>query len=694
MNSSKLLNIRLLPANLIVVGGLMVMVTVFFLFPAHAKALDSSDGGSGDSSTSCSADDSSSDGCDSSSTSGDSDSSDSADTGTTDQSGDGTSSSSTDTSAATGSDQSDSTGSVSDGSSGDSSSTDPSTTGTDDSSGTDGSDQSTDPSSSDQDNDTCPTDDGSSTDSGTTDTGTGDDSSDTSGTTGPSTTGDQDSDSSTDPSSTTTPTDQGSDDGSDTTDLSANNCDDSTATSGGATVTQNQDGGNATTGNASDVLNLINELSAITGLSPAQLSTFVINIMGDQTGNVQITPAMIEAGLNSAYNSGDPSSGNTVINTDGSIDNNDNLSAQTGDADVSDNGVGGDAISGNADVVANIINIINSIIADQQAFIGTVNIYGNLDGDILLPQQLVDDILSLPGATSASGAISSSDTQNIVNNITESAGTGDATVSDNGSAGSATSGNASNNVQLSNLVGYQLTGSNMLLVIINVMGSWYGVILNGAGGTDTALLGNGDSSTSNTQFPDTAINSITNESIVNNVNLSAESGNATVENNWLGGNATSGNAATMANIINFADDEFNLSGWFGILFINVFGTWSGNLSTYNDAPPVVDSSANLNPSGPSVNANPVSYITKVYYYWTPGFDGSTTTSSPVNSSIVAASTEKLASSTESVKPGNLNPVKGGINLALVILVLIPGLGFITLERVMAHRQKTVKNNLR
>ena len=56
----------------------------------------------------------------------------------------------------------------------------------------------------------------------------------------------------------------------------------------------------------------------------------------------------------------------------------------------------------------------------------------------------------------------------------------------------------------------------------------------------------------------------------------AQSGNATVRNNTLGGNATTGDAKTSVNVMNLANSSFNLSDWFGILFINVFGNWYGS----------------------------------------------------------------------------------------------------------------------
>jgi len=48
------------------------------------------------------------------------------------------------------------------------------------------------------------------------------------------------------------------------------------------------------------------------------------------------------------------------------------------------NTTAGSATTGDAAAIANIVNVINSIIGAGQSFIGTININGNLDGEILL----------------------------------------------------------------------------------------------------------------------------------------------------------------------------------------------------------------------------------------------------------------------------------------------------------------------
>jgi hypothetical protein len=107
------------------------------------------------------------------------------------------------------------------------------------------------------------------------------------------------------------------------------------------------------------------------------------------------------------------------------------------------------------------------------------------------------------------------------------------------------------------------------------------MIINAPAGATAAELGGGVTQ-STTNSTNTTLDSATNDLINNNINANATSGNADVSSNTSGGSATSGNADTAVNLLNVENSDLSLSGWFGILFINVFGTWNGSFgsSTY------------------------------------------------------------------------------------------------------------------
>lgn len=350
----------------------------------------------------------------------------------------------------------------------------------------------------------------------------------------------------------------------------------SNAQTGNTSVSTNTTGGSATSGDAAASTTLINTVHSTTLGDTEGVAHFTADIHGNVVGDITLSPVLNAAMANP---SNTPSTTTTVESDQAaSLTNNISLNATSGNADVTDNTTAGNATSGTADTVANIVNLINTIIAANKSFVGTINIYGNLDGDILvssdfIPQLLASNATGIPGVNGTPSILSVEDTQAIVNNVTLDAATGDASVLNNTTAGSATTGQAKTNLTILNYAGHDVVASNSLLIFVNVLGTWVGVIVDAPAGATAAVLGNGV--TSNTANGQTLSASSTG-AITNNVDLTSRSGNATVQGNTTAGNATSGDATASANIANISSSVFSVSDWFGILFINVFGTWYGS----------------------------------------------------------------------------------------------------------------------
>lgn len=365
----------------------------------------------------------------------------------------------------------------------------------------------------------------------------------------------------------------------------------SMASTGNAGVYYNTTAGGATSGNAVVTSNLINMLQSA-GFDTSGLLNFNATIQGDVVGDLLIDPSQL-SGVSTASNTN-----NLTINNQGSgqIQNDINLNANTGNATVSGNTTAGSAVSGNADAVANLVNMINSAIGSGQSFIGNINIMGNFNGDILLPQDFLNALLAsnAPKTTLNTSIINNSNvladfTNNatINNNVNANATTGNATVANNTSAGSAATGNATSNITILNLTGNQVVGKDALLVFVNVLGQWVGMIMNAPGAT-SAAIGGGLTENNTTNA---TLSSTTDNTINNNVNIKAQSGDASVTNNTTAGDARSGNATASANIANIIGSHFSLSDWFGVLFINVFGSWTGSFGVNTAA-----GNAPINPS--------------------------------------------------------------------------------------------------
>lgn len=375
----------------------------------------------------------------------------------------------------------------------------------------------------------------------------------------------------------------------------------STAQSGDATVSSNTTAGDAASGDASASATIINTVnSTMNSADNQKAASFVSNVMGDVQGDIVLQPMMLKAMLEA----GASDSATTTITNTSTLTNNLNLNATSGDASVIANTNAGNATTGSASTVANVVNIINSMVSANQSFVGTINIYGNLNGDILIAPGFIPQLLAsnttIPGddqSTNTSEVVNASDTQSIINNVSLAATSGAAAIAGNTSAGSATSGNAQTNAVIFNLSGHQIVASNSLLVFVNVLGTWVGVIVDAPVGATAAAIGDGVTTNMVTQ-PDLSIAMDNNVQLINNITLTSQSGDARVLNNTKAGNATTGNATAIANVANISGSEIGLSGWFGVLFINVFGHWYGSfgINTASGDMPVVQGSESSTPS--------------------------------------------------------------------------------------------------
>lgn len=452
---------------------------------------------------------------------------------------------------------------------------------------------------------------------------------------------------------------------------------DSLATTGDASVLKNTKAGDATTGDASATATIINNVnSSLTNANNTEAASFVTDITGDVNGDIVLQPlllkAMLEAGAANMSNDQTINSKNSTT-----INNDVNLTAKSGDATVASNTNAGSAKSGDANTVADVVNIVNSMIAANQSFFGTINIYGNLNGDILIAPDFIPKLLATNGGGTApaqsSLEVNSDNTQSIVNNVALTANTGQAAVTGNTSAGDATSGEADTNVVIFNLSGHEIVASNSLLVFVNVLGKWVGVIVDAPSGATAAAIGNNVQK--NAAAPSLAINAVNDTQITNNINLASQTGDATVANNTQAGNATTGNATASANILNIANSQIGLSGWFGVLFINVYGTWLGSFGIDTSAgnPTAIKQRVAQQSSIAGTTKQAVSYIP---HAGTPQPYAATTIVTPSQVVQVSSSSSpavKAAQISDISKPFDNSP-KREVNIPLAIGSLLITLG--------------------
>ena len=302
------------------------------------------------------------------------------------------------------------------------------------------------------------------------------------------------------------------------------------------------------------------------------------------------------------------------------------INAISGDNNTVKNTGSGDIETGDAQAVGTVINFLNTNLNVKEWAIAVVNVFGQLIGDIILPQNQQDtttpagqDSQQL-AANSVTGADSqnNADTDNqssvvfsnynnaqVMNNVETTAITGANTASYNTGPGQVVDGDATVSTQVATSANNNVNGGDqtLWLILVNKMGQWVGQIV----GADTGetLASNLILSDPNTPTPQANNNSqpqgsvnqdtgadsennantsnsntyeFTNQntgSIENNIKVVADSGKNNGSSNTLGGDVQAGDAQAGVSLVNFVNN--NLYGKkLMVLVVNVLGSWLGD----------------------------------------------------------------------------------------------------------------------
>lgn len=237
-------------------------------------------------------------------------------------------------------------------------------------------------------------------------------------------------------------------------------------------------------------------------------------------------------------------------------------------------------LTGDAYSVVSLVNQVNTTIVDSIIHIVTINIFGTVAGNIILPE------FSNPEA--CCGSITQSENQaNLENNISSSALSGQNSIETAG-GGNIETGNINSVVNLVNLVNTNIIGMLFHYLFINNFGSWSGDFL----GWDDILASQGGTSLTLTSLQSGGLRdgcsciqdaNIYNQAFVsNNISSTAQTGGNSID----GGNGSikTGKANSAISILNFINTNIIRSiGFFG--FINIFGTLTGDVGGISDFPP-------------------------------------------------------------------------------------------------------------
>jgi len=280
---------------------------------------------------------------------------------------------------------------------------------------------------------------------------------------------------------------------------------------------------------------------------------------------------------------------------DAQVVNDVEVNANSGDNETAN----GDIETGNVVTEVNISNVVNTNITGSGWIFTVLNIYGDWEGDIVVPSQYSKfrQGLNLVVETDKDGEVIEVKNQNqadVVNNVDVTANTGgNETVN-----GDVETGDANVDVDVVNQINTNIFDSNWDIIKINIMGSWSGNILGLPDDAkfiqtgDTIIIYRDTSGTTedeqnndeqtdqqgnqelSTQDQDDIDVENENEAVVvNNVSITSNTGN----NHSSDGSVDTGSADALVNLSNHVNTNITGDNWMYSL-INVFGDWSGNLS--------------------------------------------------------------------------------------------------------------------
>src|SRR3989338_2465097 len=234
--------------------------------------------------------------------------------------------------------------------------------------------------------------------------------------------------------------------------------------------------------------------------------------------------------------------------------------------------------TGNAISIVSLLNQVNFTIEGSTLYFITINIFGKLTGNIILPE-----FSALESCNNCGMSISTENQANVNNNIDSEANTGE-----NGiiysEEGKIETGEAASVVNLTNFLNTNIFGLLLLNLTIKIFGNWDGNFLGcsnifgplSGGNLALTFLSGGVGDGCQSCLSDVSIyNSAT---VNNNISSTANTG----KNSVSGENASinTGNAVSVVTLANFVNTNFiNSIGFFG--FLNIFGDWTGNIGGAN-----------------------------------------------------------------------------------------------------------------
>jgi len=244
--------------------------------------------------------------------------------------------------------------------------------------------------------------------------------------------------------------------------------------------------------------------------------------------------------------------------------------ANTGDNYINTDG---DSVvtTGDAYSLVNLLNKVNTTIIGSTLHIVSINIYGEVHGDIILPEGLPD----VGKSSCCIEDLSTSNEATVVNNVVSHSNTGENSViqTDEDGESQIQTGDAQSVVNVSNLINRTLVDVDFFALYVNNLGTWLGEFVGWNDVVDFFGTWEG-SSNSDCQGCVGGVNQTNQALVTNNISSLANTGGNSSESG--SSTITTGNAYSVVNLINIINSTIiNSRGFIG--FINIFGTLAGDI---------------------------------------------------------------------------------------------------------------------
>lgn len=304
-----------------------------------------------------------------------------------------------------------------------------------------------------------------------------------------------------------------------------------------------------------------------------------INIFVDQNGNLNLSDPFTVAAAMIPEHPDDKviNVSFTNVNNYAYLSNNISSYANTGNNTINTTNYGDQAVinTGNAYSIVSLLNKVNFTIINSTIHIVSINIFGSLNGNIILP-----DFASTDASCATCGVtLAASNSATVVNNVDSEAISGQNSIYGNGSINTGDAASLVNNL---NIVNANFINTTVQGLFINLVGNWDGNFIGWnafdpeSGGATLMFYLAGPLLSGTGACPSCASGDVeiyNSAYVENNVTSLASSGGNTINGN---GNINTGGAFSSISLINFINANFiNSIGFFG--FLNIFGDWTGDI---------------------------------------------------------------------------------------------------------------------